>query len=632
MKTNKQDSNFNNSICENLRISNQMLNIFLLVFFVLVISLFWISPMRGDESVASYDFYTSPDKTGYAALGIRANSAPSNAVHEIVFLVDTSASQTGQVRTDTLDTLKTTIANLPENSRIRILTMDVETAPITPKFVSKDSAELKVALDELKRRVPLGATDMQKGIEAARKSFDQNQINTTGVKRAVVYFGDGRSMAKTVDVPVFRNEVDNYVDQRIPFTACTVSPTSSFEIVAAFANRTGGNLVNFSTNVQKEWQKARGEANDKKLDSVDLPDFSAIAGKQILDSITANVVWVDPSSYAFPDNWEVFPTTLQPIRSDRETFVFARTTESDLKPFNLSLSGETADGKVDLSWNVVPNPNQITKDGKLVVKGKHFLAGLVESAARNDGSTLPITDRESLNNLQNLFLENIDLQLDKAKASLETGNPKQAMPILANVLKLDPGNSTAVRYLEVANHDAANNTVTYAGDSTPDETPIGEENTTAAPTKRPPLPAMVDTSIIERSISTQKLQNEVGAVIAEANRTMAIDPVGTEQKLRLMMTSIRENTSLAPNYRNNFLDRLGNTLRQTQHEKFVDDKRVRRTQENLYTEKVKLESLDALAEQDARAIQIFNRFNALMNAAEYKTAVTVAESAMEMLP
>ncbi|MDR0391484.1 MAG: VWA domain-containing protein [Planctomycetaceae bacterium] len=623
------------AISNNVKHFTQVSNkIGLLVLFTLVLLILNLPILANDtkteSEIVGYDFYTSPNKIGYVALGIRANPVPSSAAHEVVFLVDTSASQAGQTKEDTINTLKATINNLPENASVQILAMDVDTTALTPSFVGKNSTELADALKKLQRRVPLGATDLRKGVEAARNTFDSQ--NNTASKRAVVYLGDGRSMAKSFDMPVFVQEIRNYVDQKIPFTACTISPLSNVGLVAAFANQTGGNLINFAANVKNAIENANQTAYEQKLTGVDLPNFSIITGKQLSDAVTATVVWVDQSSYSFPDSWEMFPPNLQPIRSDRETFILARTDPADLKPFQLKVNGETVDGEVNLSWQIAPNKNQMLSDGKIIQNGKQFLAGLVESAARDDGRTLPIVGRDSFNVMQDAFLENIDTQLEKAKVSLETGNPKQAMPILENVLKLDPGNRVAVRYLEVARHDDTTNTVTFAGDSDPVAILNNKNENNTTTTSSAKLPTMVDASIIERSITADKVQNEVRVLINKAATTMTNDPVGTEQNIRLMMTSIRENPTLEPNHRNMLLDRLGNVLRQTENEKFKSEMRSTQLHERQYIEQVKIENINAIEESDARAIQIFNRFNALMNAAEYRTATTVAETAMSMLP
>jgi hypothetical protein len=206
-----------------------------------------ISSLSGEETQGEYAFYTSPEGTSYVAVGLRGVPIPTTAVTEVVFLVDTSASQVGQARHDTLATLISTIRNLPEKAQVQILTMDVETESLTAGFVSNGSAELNTALAKLQRRVPLGATDMGKGLETAKKAFAGRN---TDARRAVVYFGNGRSMAKTVDVALFEKEVNDYVTAKIPFTACAVGVGTNLGLIGAFTNQTGGNLIDMNTQIQ----------------------------------------------------------------------------------------------------------------------------------------------------------------------------------------------------------------------------------------------------------------------------------------------------------------------------------------------------------------------------------------------
>ena len=201
-----------------------------------------LAPLVNAEAV-SYRSYTAPEGTHYFAFGLQVPAQSAHQPPEVVFLIDTAASQMGQVRLDTLEAIVSTINHLPDGSRIQILAMDVETEPLTAQFVAKGSPELEDALRALHRRVPLGATDFGKGLEAARIAFESGLGDA---RRAVLYFGSGRSMARTLAPAVFEREAQYFVEQRIPFTVCAVGLQANLSFTAAFANRTGGNLINIS--------------------------------------------------------------------------------------------------------------------------------------------------------------------------------------------------------------------------------------------------------------------------------------------------------------------------------------------------------------------------------------------------
>jgi hypothetical protein len=631
-----------------------------LAFFIIAVIL--TSSLSGEETQGEYAFYTSPEGTSYVAVGLRGVPIPSTATTEVVFLVDTSASQVGQTRHDTLATLLATIGNLPENAQVQILAMDVETESLTGGFVPNGSAELKTALAKLQRRVPLGATDMGKGLETAKKTFAGRNLDA---RRAVVYFGNGRSMAKTVDISLFEKEVNDYVAARIPFTACAVGIGTNLGLIGAFTNQTGGNLIDMNAQIQAgkdsalvkalDWVLENKEKNRDKV--VELPNFIPIFGKQIADSITATIVWSYPDSYAFPEEWEVYPKTLQPIRSDRETILVGRTNAEKLSSFTLKLKGATPGNEMDLAWNFVPNQEPGA------ASSNNFLVAVVELAAKDNGLTMPIVGWDSLATIRDGFVVNITDQINRADAAIKTGNRNQAMTLLNNVLRLDPKNTIAERLYKIAEKSEEGKPLTIE-ENTDNETTIGSQknsfrktrfeeqtsmttkggitdgnadtntnlniNTNASEISR--TPQLVDAVTQEQNIVSQKVINEVRQTINDAALRMNDDPEGALQNLKLTASMVRDNTSLNPDERNLALDRIGNTIKQVQHVQYNNEFKRIQADANAAAERDRLQTLHDLQESRTKAVQIFNRFSALMSAGEYKTATRVADVAREMLP
>ncbi|MDR2754531.1 MAG: VWA domain-containing protein [Planctomycetaceae bacterium] len=613
-------------------------------FSVLVLStIILTNSLSGEETHGEYAFYTSPEGTSYVAVGLRGVPIPSTAITEVVFLVDTSASQAGQTRNDTLATLHETIKNLPANAQIQILAMDVETESLTTGFVTNGSPELNNALAKLQRRVPLGATDIGKGLEIAQKTFASRSIDS---RRAVVYFGNGRSMAKTVDIALFEKEVNDYVAERIPFTACAVGVGTNLGLIGAFTNQTGGNLIDMNTQIQTGKDLAVEQAEANKAKFVDLPKFPQIIGKQIADSVGATIVWPYQDSYAFPEEWEIYPKTLQPIRSDRETILVGRTNAEKLTSFTLKLKGATPGNEMDLAWNFVPNQEPGA------ASGNNFLVTVLELAAKDNGLTMPIVGWDSLATIRDGFIVNITDQINKADAAIKTGNRNQAMTILNNVLRLDPKNKTAERLYKTAekcvegeplkieddentnNADSQKNS--FRRTRFEEQTELGEKsgdidvNTSSSEVR--PTPQLVDAVTQEQNIVSQKVMNEVRQTINDAALRMNKDPEGALQNLKLTASMVRDNTSLNSDERNLALDRIGNTIRQVQHVQYIEEFRRIQADTNDAAKRDRLQSLHDLQESRVKAVQIFNRFASLMEAKEYKVATTVAEVAMEMIP
>ncbi|MDR0869215.1 MAG: hypothetical protein LBN39_00330, partial [Planctomycetaceae bacterium] len=553
----------------------------------------------GDDKVA-YDYYTSPEGTSYTAVGIRGAAVPSNAVSEVAFLVDTSASQAGQVRHDVLKSLADTLNELPASAKIQVFAMDVETESLTGGFVQNGSPELLNALQKLQRRVPLGAADIAKGLKTVKNSY---KGDAAAARRAVVYFGDGRSMARTVSPKEFGQIVDDYTSAKIPFNACAAGIATNLGLLGAFANQTGGNLVDMNAKISEETKKALEKAEATGEQYVNLPDFSKSVGKILAESVNATVVWANPDSYAFPKEWTVYPAKLQPVRSDRETIVVAKTNEAPA-PFTLKLKGTIPGNEIELAWNFAPT----TEAG--VISGSNYLTAVVETAAKDNGLTMPIVGWDTLAVLREGYINHLQDQLDKADAAIKTGNKTQAMKLADNVLRQDPNNGTARRLFVKAEK---------AAEGVP-EPADGSE------------PSLVDAVAVGTSIASQKIQNEVRQAIVDATQRMSDDPEGAIQTVRLVQAMVRNNTALDPNERNILLDRLGSVQKQAQHTQYVNDFRRQQADENEAAQRERQQTLYDLKTARDKAVQIFDRFNSLMAAKEYKVAEKVSEVAIEMLP
>lgn len=567
------------------------------------------SSVFGNETQIAYDCFTSAEGTGYAAVGLRGVEVPGAEASEVVFLVDTSASQVGQTRHDALETLYTAIDRLPDGTMVHIMAVDVDVEPMSSTFVAKESRELGEALAKLAQRVPLGATDMTKGIQGAKASFAGRD---PGTKRAVVYLGDGRSMARTMDVPVFEKEVAEYVDQRIPFIACAVGARTNLGLIGAMVNRTGGNLVDMNKEINHGVNQALETAEEQGNEFVQMPNFGQTAGSRLADSIQATVVWPNKGSYVFPENWDVYPKQLQPIRSDRETIVVAKTDAANLKDFTLKLKASLPGNEIDLAWNYAPN--------KAAQAANRYLVAVVDTAAKDQGATMPIVGWDSLDTIRDGFIANLADQLDKAGVAVATNNPQQALTLLDKVLQLDPNNATAKRLQKEAQDALAGGTIDQ-GTFDPKDSFQPE-----------PLSSMIDSVIKEQSVSTQKVANEVRQTLNKANALMHNDPEGALQELKMTQAMVRDNTSIDPDQRNVLLDRLGNMIKQTQHQQYLDEVRRQRAAENEAAIRERQYSLKTLEENRVKAIQIFDRFTALMTAGEYKIATDVAGVAEELLP
>src|SRR5690606_9911838 len=94
------------------------------------------------------------------------------AARDHVVLVDTSASQIGEHRRHMLAVLDAFLASLPSTDRVTLFAIDVRPVKLTPQAAGVGSPELADAVAQLRRRTPLGATDLIAALRAAGSAID----------------------------------------------------------------------------------------------------------------------------------------------------------------------------------------------------------------------------------------------------------------------------------------------------------------------------------------------------------------------------------------------------------------------------------------------------------------------------
>ncbi len=141
------------------------------------------------REAARLDGFTQPDGTNFFALELKPSVSADNGPREVVILVDTSASQTGDYRDKSLAALQAALKDLSPQDRVKLVAFDMDAVPLTQGFVAPQSAEMKSAVTALQQRTPLGSCDLEKALEATVKSYTGG--NTP---RAAVYIGDGSSL------------------------------------------------------------------------------------------------------------------------------------------------------------------------------------------------------------------------------------------------------------------------------------------------------------------------------------------------------------------------------------------------------------------------------------------------------
>ncbi|MGE3317612.1 MAG: hypothetical protein AB7O26_21080, partial [Planctomycetaceae bacterium] len=156
---------------------------------------------KGDTAPVSVYTYATPDGNASFAIAVKATETPAGSAHDHIVLVDTSASQAGDYRTQSLAVAKSLLSELPTGDRVLFMAVDVAVTRLNKGFVSPTSEEAKAAIAKLEDRAPLGATNL---VGALRDAISPVQ---NGRPASIVYIGDGMSVAGLVQKPEMRELV-----------------------------------------------------------------------------------------------------------------------------------------------------------------------------------------------------------------------------------------------------------------------------------------------------------------------------------------------------------------------------------------------------------------------------------------
>ena len=154
--------------------------------------------------MATYDDATSG--TSFAlSLSAQVNDIQERS-SDIVIFVDTSASQSGVFKQDSIATLEHLLKGLSVDDRVKVVAIDLDPVVLTREFVRPDSQEVSVAIEKLKNRVALGSTDLSLMLESTPMHFAATAQDRN---RNVIYIGDGISRAGLLTSSRFKKSVQS---------------------------------------------------------------------------------------------------------------------------------------------------------------------------------------------------------------------------------------------------------------------------------------------------------------------------------------------------------------------------------------------------------------------------------------
>ena len=565
---------------------------------------------RSASEAARLVTYKTPSGETFFALSLQTKRTAPVQPTDVVVLFDTSASQTGRFRSSALETLEQLLVELSPQDRIRLMAIDIDAVALTDGFASRDSREINRALSKLRRRAPLGSTDMGVAMDAIVASFKQQ----AGRRRAAIYIGDGQSKSNVLDQHELSEHIRQLVESRIPFTGCAIGVQRNFHMLAALANQTGGTVL----------------ANDD------------ISGQEMGAALAAatreTVFW--PVDSKFSDSVEqFFPRTVPPLRSDRDTVLIG--TLKSQGPHEIQLSVEMDHQHKRLSWQVDDEPSSTEHS---------FLPQLVEAARQDGGLTLPILGSTGLREAQRILMSNAHRLAKIGEQAMAGGDHQGAQRLADAAAKVDPEHPVA-KVIQQAIHRRKTGNKTQATEGQL-QTARGE-----APLRLVAQPAETSGSLLnevpaeydegftadggqllssverDQQVRIGRVLAQVEAGLKDARDTIGSDPTIAERDLKLLLDIVDRTVDLDPKVAQEQRHKIQTLLRQARRQRVSFEEKRQLNLERLAIVEGQQRLLRDLERRELKIQALMEQFHALMDEGRYKLATDVpAAEARELAP
>ncbi|HEV3415319.1 MAG TPA: hypothetical protein VG056_00830, partial [Pirellulales bacterium] len=545
----------------------------------------------------------------------------------MIVLFDTSANQTGVYRDKALDALAGFLSALGAKDRVQLVAIDLNAIPLTEGFVGPRGGSIDTAMNKLRERVPLGATDMGVALAKALDGF----AGSKAADKSIVYIGDGASRANSM-ADEFNGLVDRLVRDHVSVSSFVLGQKVDASILAALANQTGGMLMVDADRAGDDRPGMLGKE----------------AGRHLAQMATGPVVW--PTSLTASKSLaEVYPKKTPPLRADRDTILVGKLGEAG--PVEVKIVGDAAAQPVSFTWNAEPrksNPENA------------YLAQLVESGQSDGGYHLPTVGSEGLweaRRLVNLGAQSIARVASEAAGG---GNRAQARQLADAALERDPTNTRAQLVKAQLDGNVRPAAATQSGSASPAATqaepvppapaqagsapPAAAQSGSAAPADSDPNSLRLVNPAAEAPIpppptpaggqSGQFLEEadrlrqvRIGQIIADVNQQlqhsrdhMSVDPAGVKQDLQLLRESVTRAPELPAETRAQLRERIEAAIvqastRARERDNEVVDAQIRAAQ----SEESKLIQ-DNLVRKQQKVRQLLERMNSLMLEGRYAEA------------
>ena len=607
----------------------------------------WLEGVVDQPRMATFD---QQNKSTCFALSLSPGLENSESPSDIVVFVDTSASQTGIFKKDSIRVVKRLLEKLNTEDRVKLVAVDLDPIPLTREFVRPDSAEMLVALENLQGRVSLGSTDMALMLDTAPAQFK-------GSKRSknVIYIGDGISRAGLLTSKRFSKALAGLVKNKIPVSSFAIGPERNMELLAALANNTGGNFF------------------------VDTDDDSSVenGAQQLSQTVHASVFW--PTQVNVPLK-EFYPQQLPPMRADRDTVLVG--TLENRSSVKVNVSGTVNGVEKKLEWEITPEVSNVDFA---------FLPKLLRIARRDGGMTLPTVGSAGLREIASTIDADSEQLVTLAVQAEATGNSIRARQLAEAALTTNPNNERAAllsaKYKvqeddPFGNGDAPKQEDDPFGGAPPQqeqkadapkelEAPAEAKDDVAVPAQ-PAVQNQQQEEIVEATddslrmiapqevpqdevdrllqqnrgesnealnqeldfirVRTERLTRQIEYELSQAQRELAVAPDNGIERLKAMIDILDQSTDIDPSRRQDLRSRLESALMNSRREKFVFDTNQAAAQRRLAESREFRKRVQEMERKEDRIARLINRFDTLLQEEEFDEAQQTTSEAFSVDP
>ncbi len=534
------------------------------------------------EPTARLATYEKASGEKFFALSLAPVTAPAVADKtELVLLVDTSASQAGRFRDDSLTAVRELLSTLPANTTVKLMAIDVKPIALSTGFVAPNGQEMEAALAKLNNRVPLGATDLPAGVSSAMNSFEAG----SAAAKHVIYFGDGMSKANLLTRQNFEPLVRQLSGRQVSVSSYAIGGDRNAAMLAALANQTGGNIV---------------------IDNDD-PQAPQQAAAELTKTLSGTVVW--PTAVTLPKAFaQSFPATLPPLRTDRDTILIGLLQGEDA--MDIRVTGDNHGQAVSLAWTVTPEASN---------EDFSFLPQLVEVARKDDGMSLPTIGSQGLVEAARVTQESADNLAKLGEKAMQSGNVEGARQVAQAILARDPQHPAGLALQSAANNPKAK-TIAISTEAELRLVAKNQSQPSLLDDFEPPM-GLADSVAQEQQVLVGKIKAEVELAVKEARERLGSNAEASINSLKVQLEAVQLTPELTANDRLTLMRMIESVIREAERQKEIQDREKAFYDEQRATANELSRVNDALDRRNIKLKQVMDRFSALMDERKYSIAV-----------